>query len=126
MKLKEYADNTKWDNLWNRSNWDFKPVFAEINNFAEYETDTHTNYWFYKSGLNKEDIKVYVEDNQLVVEYKDNTKYVESYKGYKPGNFTIRQTLPKNIGNIEAEYNDGILKVKFEKLESIDYTVKVK
>lgn len=76
-------------------------------------------------GINKDDIKIDLEDRLLTitgerktVKEEDNVKYhlVES----RYGRFSRSLTLPTNINrdSIDASYTDGVLKITIEKDES--------
>lgn len=68
-------------------------------------------------GLQKEDIKLYVEEGILVITGEHdtrNTDKVYNLKQFDYGNFTKRFELSDDIDqeNIEAEYNQGILSIR--------------
>lgn len=89
------------------------------------ETDRAFEIEVMLPGINKEDIKIDLEDRLLTisgerktVKEEDNVKYhlVES----RYGRFSRSLTLPTNINreSIDASYTDGVLKLTIEKDES--------
>ncbi len=75
-------------------------------------------------GVNKEDIKIVLEDNILTIEgekknnnVKDGENFHRSERSY--GYFKRCFTLPAEVDseNIEAKYENGILNVSMKKLE---------
>jgi HSP20 family protein len=78
-------------------------------------------------GVKKEDIKVDIEDNKLVIsgekklkeEMKEENYYkVESYYGEFKRSFALPEEA--DIENIHAESEDGVLQVTIPKLEKKD------
>lgn len=75
-------------------------------------------------GLNKEDVKISVQDNILTLRGEKKDERKESKKGYlrmetNYGSFSRSFTLPTtiNASKIEAEYKDGVLKIHIPKAE---------
>ncbi|RDX57692.1 Heat shock protein 21, chloroplastic, partial [Mucuna pruriens] len=87
------------------------------------ESESEYKMRFDMPGMNKEDVKVWIEDKMLVV--KAQKKMVEqdkqdewSAKSY--GRYSSRIALPDNVQfqNIEAEVKDGVLYVTIPKATS--------
>jgi HSP20 family molecular chaperone IbpA len=83
-------------------------------------------------GVDKEDIKIEIEDNYLVIsgkkqKYSDesNRKYLISGIIYGP--FKKYVTLNKNIDrdNIEAKYENGVLYITLNKVEKVKKPIKI-
>lgn len=82
-------------------------------------------------GLNKEDFQVKVEDGLLTISYeqKEETKS-EDYKTVRrefsqrsfKRSFTVEDQV--NVDNIEAKYDQGVLKLRLPKKEQAKPTVK--
>ncbi|WP_407646606.1 Hsp20/alpha crystallin family protein [Halarcobacter anaerophilus] len=75
-------------------------------------------------GVKKDDIKIDVHDNILIIQgernYKEETKKEDYYKVETSfGKFQRQFTLPENVDieNISASGNDGVLEVVIPKLE---------
>jgi len=75
-------------------------------------------------GVNKEDVKLEVNKGVLTISGERKSEEKEEENGYTRierhfGKFERSFTLPENIKNekIDAEYKDGILKVKLPKPE---------
>ena len=71
------------------------------------------------SGYSKENLKVYTENDVLVVEAtkgeeKENVKYL--HRGIARRSFTWRRTIPENILVKDALFEDGLLRVVLEKI----------
>lgn len=91
------------------------------------ETEGHYLITFDLPGVSKNDLKVEVVDNQLVVtaerkrEYKEDEKRSSHFTERYYGKFQRVFTLPAGVdaGRIEADYSDGVLKIAFPKTEEV-------
>ena len=85
------------------------------------ETDDAFNVELMLAGFNKEDIKMEVEDGVLSIEAErkksEENKYnrVESYFGKYVKTYTLPEYI--DVDNINAKYEDGVLKVTIPKTE---------
>jgi len=75
-------------------------------------------------GVKKEDIKVSIEDDVLSISAERTQKEEEKKKGYHRverswGSLSRSFTVGENVdsGNIEAAYDNGVLKIKLPKIE---------
>jgi len=75
-------------------------------------------------GMNREDFKLKLENNVLMVSSEKETEKIEETKNYTRkefmyGAFSRSFTLPKNVetDNINAVYEKGILKIELPKKE---------
>lgn len=75
-------------------------------------------------GMNKEDFKVELENNFLVISSEKEDKKEEESREFTRREFSYQSfkrsfSLPKTIeeGQIEATYSDGVLKIKLPKRE---------
>jgi HSP20 family protein len=75
-------------------------------------------------GLNKDDVKISVQDNVLTLQGDKKDERKETKKGYLKmesgyGTFTRSFTLPTtiNTSKIEAQFKEGILKIVVPKSE---------
>lgn len=124
------------ENLWNENNWnrpsEFKKHFSmPAVNIKETETDYQLEVA--APGLSKEDFNIEVKEEILKLsvsksaESEDKTeKYTRKEFGFQ--NFQRSFALPKNsiqIENIQANYEQGILKVTLPKQEIKETVTKV-
>jgi HSP20 family protein len=91
-------------------------------NIAETENEFHIE--LAAPGLKKEDFKINLDKNQLTISAEKKTENVDegkkySKKEYSYNSFVRSFTLPETADHakIEAEYTDGILKLKVAKKE---------
>jgi HSP20 family protein len=87
-------------------------------------------------GMDKKDIKVWIENNVLTVSGERKVRDEEKSDDYirteiRDGSFSRSFTLPKtvDVGNISADYENGLLTVKLAKVEEAkpkEIEVKVK
>jgi HSP20 family protein len=111
---------------------DFKPsVFNDFRSNTEIKTnliETENDYLLdvIVPGFNKEDIKIDIDNNTLIIysEVKNenidkNDNYIR--KEYSYASFEKRFTLPKNtdVDNIQAKHENGILKLTIPKNEKV-------
>ncbi|WP_020409185.1 Hsp20/alpha crystallin family protein [Hahella ganghwensis] len=89
-------------------------------------TETKTDYLIKAElpGVNKEDVKVSVEDNILSIQGERHLEKEEQDKKHHRierfyGSFARSFQLPDNVdeNNIQAEYKDGLLTLKLNKVE---------
>lgn len=71
-------------------------------------------------GLSKEDVKVYLEDDILVIkgeQRKEENKENESWSGQSYSSYATRLQLPENCDkdNIKAELKNGVLYISIPK-----------
>jgi HSP20 family protein len=76
-------------------------------------------------GFTKKDIKIAVEENELIIEAQHEEKKEEKKGSYcrcerYKGNYRRVLTLSDHIDkdNIEAKYEDGVLKINIQKIEA--------
>ena len=88
------------------------------------ETEDHMLMSFEVPGMDKKDIKVQIKDNVLSISGSRESKSEDSGENYvrreiKSGSFCRQFTLPRTVdtGSIKAEYKNGILEVRLDKLE---------
>ena len=88
------------------------------------ETDDGYHIELAAPGLKKEDFKIDLDRNMLNISVEKKSEETESNKKYNKREYSYTSfvrsfTLPDSAddGNIEAEYNDGILKIKIAKRE---------
>ena len=87
-------------------------------------------------GMNREDVKVEVNDHTLMIEGERNVEHEKEDRNYHvcercTGTFQRAFTLPENVDadKIDAEYTNGILTIKIPKTEAArpkEIKVKVK
>ncbi|KAH7841489.1 hypothetical protein Vadar_030479 [Vaccinium darrowii] len=86
------------------------------------EDDNEIKMRFDVPGLSKENIKVFVEDDELVIkgEHKEEKGGVESWSGRSYGAFYTRLCLPDNCekGKIKAELKNGVLLISIPKTKA--------
>ncbi len=109
----------KWSGLFGRQAIQFTPSCDTV------ESDTHYLFSFDVPGMPKEDIKVEITENTLVVsgERKETSRVKGKSGGYTEryyGKFSRSFTLPSavNADRTEAEYKDGVLRISVPKVES--------
>jgi HSP20 family protein len=75
-------------------------------------------------GFNKEDIKVYIEDGDLVIRAERREEKEEKHKDYlrqerRYGKVYRRISLPSdlNLDKIKARYTNGVLEITIPKVE---------
>lgn len=75
-------------------------------------------------GMKKEDVKVSVEENYLIIEGEKKEEEEKEEKGYyrrecSYGSFQRAVSLPSNVDtdNVDASYKDGVLKINLPKNE---------
>jgi len=116
----------------------FSTGLSRFNNTDIYKKDGEVNYEMELPGINKDDIKVQVRDNKLVVsgEFKkkqktENRNYIA--RGRRYGKFQRSFPLPKNINNkdeLTAKFVNGILHIQVpltkESEEKEVYRVEIK
>lgn len=89
-----------------------------------YETGDHIVVKSALPGVKAEDVEVNIDDNRLTIEGEFKTEDEQEkgdvyYQEQRYGHFRRSVQIPRNINtdDIEAEFEDGILKVKLPKLE---------
>jgi HSP20 family protein len=110
--------NDDFDNYFNLGNHGYLPATNVVENEKEFEIEIAT------PGMEKEDIRINVENNVLTISSEKEVKKEEKDKNYTRrefsyGSFCRSFTLPKNIDieHINACYEKGILKVALPKKE---------
>lgn len=101
-----------FDDYWPSDDWSrMQPAY----NLEE--SPDHYLITFDMPGVPKDQLKVEVQDNQLTVTGERRTDD-KKFKGY--GSFRRAFALPAGIdsGKVEADYQDGVLKVYLPKAES--------
>ena len=112
----------KWGKDWNGLN--FPPVNI-------HETNEGLHLELNAPGRNKEDFKINVEESVLTISYEK--KQEETEKDYKTGrrefsyesfkrNFNLGENI--NVENIQAKYENGVLKVFLPKKEVVKEAAK--
>ncbi|MDB5023494.1 MAG: Hsp20/alpha crystallin family protein [Mucilaginibacter sp.] len=88
------------------------------------ETDEGYHIELAAPGLKKEDFKIDLERNMLNISVEKKSEETENNKKYNKREYSYTSfvrsfTLPDSVddGKIEAEYNDGILRIKIAKQE---------
>ena len=88
------------------------------------ETDKGYHIELAAPGLKKEDFKIDLERNMLNISVEKKSEETENNKKYNKREYSYSSfvrsfTLPDSVddGKIEAEYNDGILKINIAKIE---------
>lgn len=88
------------------------------------ETDGHYHIELAAPGLKKEDFKLNLDRNILTISAEKQTEHNENEKKYNKREYSYSSfvrsfTLPESAddANIEAEYTDGILRIKVAKKE---------
>lgn len=100
-----------------------RPAYANSVNFQPSgnvnETESHYMVSFDMPGVKKEDIKIEMRGNQLVIAGERKTE-LKNGSGRSYGKFERAFTLPETVNGekIEAHYEDGVLNVALPKAES--------
>ncbi len=114
---------------------EFMPGFQDTNlkmSVDIYEKDGNVTIDFELPGLDKKDINIELEGNNLTVfskMQKDNEVKEENYyrceRSY--GEFSRSFTIPEGIKekDLNASYKDGVLKVTFPKIKEIEKKKKI-
>ena len=97
----------------------FSNVFTH-NNYLDYYLSHDDNFYYLElalPGLNKNDVKLSVNDNYLFLSY--DLKNDEKPTVWSGGSFDRRIRLPKNIkkDSISAKLKNGILSISIEKVD---------
>ena len=98
-----------------------RPTYVTSVNFQPscdvHETDNHYMVSFDMSGVKKDDVKIEMRSNQLVV---SGERRNEARSGRSYGKFERAFTLPDTINTekIEAHYEDGVLSIALPKAEA--------
>lgn len=107
-----------FDNFFNLNNYGLMPATNVV------ETDQQFEVEMAIPGMEKEDIKVNVDNNLLTISCEKEDKKEEKEKNYTRrefsyGSFCRSFTLPKsvNVDKINASYDKGILKIMLPKKE---------
>ena len=110
--------NDDFDNYFDLGNHGYLPATNVIENDKEFEIEIAI------PGMEKEDIKLNVENNLLTIASEKEVKKEETDKNYTRrefsyGSFCRSFTLPKtvDVDQIRANYEKGILKVALPKKE---------
>jgi HSP20 family protein len=110
--------NDDTDNFFTPGNHGYMPATNVVENEKEFEIEIAT------PGMEKEDIKISVENNLLTISSEKESKKEEKEKNYTRrefsfGSFCRSFTLPKtvNVDQIKANYEKGILKIALPKKE---------
>lgn len=124
------------ENFWNENNWnrpsDFKKYFSmPAVNIKETEVDYQLE--LAAPGLNKEDFNLEIKQGILKLSVSKSTQEEEKTEKYTRQEFGYQKfersfALPKNaiqIENIQASYEQGILKVTLPKQEIKETVMKV-
>ena len=120
----------KWSADLERSlfDWDFFPIFRKVDwglqrPLADIHEDNENTYIDVElPGVKVGDIKINVENNMLIIsgerEIKKNKKFhkVERLSGSFERSFILSDT--SDIENIEASFDNGVLKIKVPKKPS--------
>ena len=89
------------------------------------ETDKRYVFVYELPGIEKEKTDIEVIDNKLIISFEKNNVPIQTSKVYFDttvnGKFKLSAELPENIdiNNIEAKYDNGILKIIIPKTSSI-------
>lgn len=112
-----------FDNEWtNRKflNSEWTPAVNVIDNKNNYEVEISV------PGLKKEDFNITIDNRLLTVSGQSKNEKEEKEKNYTRKEFSSTSfvktfTLPENIkeGDVNAKYDDGILKLTLNKKETI-------
>lgn len=101
-----------------RINGDWSPAVNVVDNKDNYEVEMAA------PGFNKSDFNVSVQNGLLTIEAKTEKEEEEKKKNYTRKEFTSKSfsksfTLPEDVteDDIEAKYEDGVLKMTLKKTE---------
>ncbi len=90
------------------------------------DSQDHIQLFFELPGMEKKDIKVLVKDGNLIVSGEREFKSEEKDENFvrteiRAGKFSRSFTLPETVSTeqISADYKNGILEVKLNKLEEV-------
>ncbi len=109
--LTDYTENYENNNTW-------KPPVDMA------ETENNYEFWIDLPGVNKKDINISIQNNELIIE--GERKFDEIQKDERCcvnertyGQFSRSFTLPEKVNqkDIKAVYNDGVLKITLKKAE---------
>jgi HSP20 family protein len=110
--------NDDFDNYFNIGNRGYMPATNVVENEKEFEIEIAA------PGMEKEDIRINIENNVLTISSEKEVKKEEKEKNYTRrefsyGSFCRSFTLPKtvDVDHINASYEKGILKVALPKKE---------
>jgi HSP20 family protein len=127
--MKRPAETNRWldplfedffsaPSLFSRWDSDFTPRVDIV------ETKDHLMMTFEVPGMEKNDIKVQIKDNVLSISGDRESRTEDSHENYirreiRSGSFCRQFTLPRTVdtNTINAEYKNGILEVRLDKLE---------
>lgn len=122
--------------VFNAFEHDFFPVRETAENFSRVAVnvvDNEKNYLIEVAvpGLNKKNIAINITDNQLAIEgtrkvEKEEKEANYTHREFSYGSFKRTFTLPENVdvNKIEANYEEGVLKVIVPKPEDKKATIK--
>ena len=106
----------------------FRP-FPEHGNLPAVNISESTNHYHLElsvAGFGKNEIELSIEDNSLLIEGKKEEIKEESDKKFSRKEFSFKNfqrnfTLPEDVNQeaIEAEFENGILKVNIPKMEEV-------
>ncbi|MFW5847577.1 MAG: Hsp20/alpha crystallin family protein [bacterium] len=122
MSIVRYKPISLFDDIF-EDFWNFKPVSYDRNMFTPLgdviETEKEYNIDLMLPGIKKDDIKIKIEDGKISIEgeRKENKENKFNHKETWFGKFKKTYVLPDdiNVDNVDASYEDGILKVKIPK-----------
>lgn len=118
MSIVRYKPISLFDDMFDNF-WNIKPVDYDEKMFTPLgdvvETDEEYNIDLMLPGIKKDDIKIKIEDGKISIEgeRKENKDKKFNYKETWYGKFKKSYKLPDdvNVDNVDASYEDGILKV---------------
>ena len=135
MKVNNRPAFRNFDGLVNELFGNFEPLVGRSNTVNVPVNITETNeafqLHFAAPGRNKENFKIKVENNQLLISYEEKTETEVAEQKQVRREFTLSSfqrsfTLNDKVNteNIQAKYEDGILKVLVPKKEEVKPVVK--
>ena len=135
MKVNNRPAFRNFDGLVNELFGNFEPLVGRSNtvNVPVNITETAEAFQleFAAPGRNKENFKIKVENNQLVISYEEKTETEVAEQKQVRREFTLASFQRSfslnekvNTENIQAKYEDGILKVLVPKKEEVKPVVK--
>ena len=102
---------------------DWKEQFdTPIQNYPPYNTIKLSNHEYRvevaAAGFKKEDLKVYTQEGQLVIEGKkaDGVEHEYMHRGLAQRAFTRAWSLPEELVVKEVDFKDGLLLIDIEKI----------